>query len=157
VARFRFGEASSLYCQSRRVRADICGEDVATVMMRMGEGVTVTCNLSYASRREDERYPQTYAFVEGDRGSAELGPDYRLRVTDVEGTRAGRHAPPRYPWADPQYDVVHSSIVACNANLLAALRGEGAAETTGEDNLRTVRLVFGAYDSAARDEVVHPS
>jgi len=32
---------------------------------------------------------------------------------------------------------------------LAALRGKRPAETTGEDNLKTVRLVFAAYDSAA--------
>jgi predicted dehydrogenase len=52
--------------------------------------------------------------------------------------------------------VVHSSIVPCNANLLAAIKGEGTAETSGEDNLKTVRLVFAAYDSAREDRVVHP-
>jgi hypothetical protein len=49
---------------------------------------------------------------------------------------------------------VHSSIVPCQANLLSAIRGEGAAETTGADNLNTVRLVFASYDSAARGEAV---
>jgi D-apiose dehydrogenase len=33
TARFLFGEASSLYCQTRRIHADIRGEDVATIMM----------------------------------------------------------------------------------------------------------------------------
>jgi len=154
VARFLFGEASSLYCQAQRIHGDIRGEDVVTVVMRMGSA-TVVCNLSYASPREDERYPQTYAFVEGEKGSAELGPDYCLRVTTAAGTEASRHAPPSYAWANPLYDVVHASIVACNANILSALRGEGQAETTGADNLRTVRLVFASYDSTARDEVVH--
>jgi hypothetical protein len=46
--------------------------------------------------------------------------------------------------------------VPCHANLLAGLRGEGAAETTGDDNLRTLQLVFGAYESAATGTVVHP-
>jgi hypothetical protein len=49
---------------------------------------------------------------------------------------------------DPSYHVVHSSIVPCNANFLQALRGKAAAETTGEDNVKTLRLVFAAYDSA---------
>ena len=48
---------------------------------------------------------------------------------------------------------MHASGVPCNQNLLAALRGEGRAETTGEDNLKTVRLVFAAYESAASGEV----
>jgi hypothetical protein len=63
--------------------------------------------------------------------------------------------PPRYAWADPAYDVVHASIVPCNADLLKALKGEGHAETTGEDNLKTVRLVFAAYDSAEKEQVIH--
>ena len=37
TARFLFGEAKSLYCQTQRLHADIQGEDVATVMMEMGE------------------------------------------------------------------------------------------------------------------------
>ena len=166
VARFLFGEASSLYCRTRRIHQDIKGEDVATVVLAMVSGATVTCNLSYATRSERERYPETYVFVEGDKGSLELAPDFWVRVTTATGTEAGRHPPPHYPWADPDYEVVHSSIVACNANLLGALRaenrtadspgGEDEAETTGEDNLRTLRLVFGAYESASSGAVVRP-
>ncbi len=154
VARFLFGEAESVYCQTHRVHRDIMGEDVATVMMKMGDGITVVCEISYASRTEHERFPETYIFVEGEMGSLELGPDFWIRVTTEDGTLARRCPSPRYAWADPAHDVVHSSIVACNANLLQALRGEGSAETTGEDNLRTVRLVFAAYESAASGQAI---
>jgi predicted dehydrogenase len=156
AARFLFGDATSLYCQTRRVHADIKGEDVATVVMRMGgAGTTVTCSLAYAGTPlEHDRFPETFVRVEGDRGSAELGPDYWVRVTTADGTHARRHPPHRYDWADPRYDVVQASIVSCNADLLRALRGDGPAETTGADNLRTVRLVFAAYESAAADRVV---
>jgi predicted dehydrogenase len=37
---------------------------------------------------------------------------------------------------------------------LSALQGNGRAETTGEDNLKTVRLVFAAYDSAASGQAL---
>ena len=156
TARFLFGEASSLYCQVRQVHADIRGEDVATVMMQMGQGVTVTVSMAYAENFvEREVFPQTLIFIEGDRGSLELGPDYWLRVTTKEGTLIKRCPPPRFTWADPVYEVVHASIVPCNANLLAAMKGEARAETSGEDNLKTVRLVFAAYDSANEDRVLH--
>ena len=75
-------------------------------------------------------------------------------VTTRTGTQIRRVPPPRFPWADPAYDVVHSSIVPCQANLLAAMRGEEPAETTGEDNLKTVQLVFASYESQARGETV---
>ncbi len=155
IARFLFGEPASLYCRTRRIHRDIRGEDVATVLLVTRDDATIICEMSYASRTEHERFPETYIFVEGEHGSVELGPDYWVRVTTSEGTTARRHAPPRYAWAEPSHDVVHSSILSCNANLLGALAGTGDAETTGEDNLKTVRLVFGSYESARRNQTIN--
>jgi D-apiose dehydrogenase len=155
LARFLFGEAQSLYCQIRTVHKNIQGEDVATITMRMGAEVIVTVNMAYAENYlERDRFPETFVFVEAEKGSIELAPDFWLRATTKKGTHSRRVPPPRYPWADPAYDVVHASAVPCNANLLSALRGEGAAETTGEDNLKTMELVFGAYESAAKGKVL---
>jgi predicted dehydrogenase len=155
VARFLFGEATNLYCQAQRIHPDIKGEDVATIMLKMGDATSVVCQMAYAGNYlERERFPETLIFIEGERGSIELAPDYWVRVTTADGTHAQRFAPPRYTWADPIYDLVHASIVPCNANLLGALRGAAPAETTGADNLNTVRLVFGAYESARGDRVV---
>jgi D-apiose dehydrogenase len=154
AARFLFGEPQNLYCQIDRVHPDIKGEDVATVMMKM-QGTTVLCQMAYAENYlEHDRFPETYFFVEGEKGSAEVGPDFWLRVTTSQGTQAKRYPPPRYRWADPAYDLVHASIVACNAHLLQALRRTSPAQTTGEDNLKTVRLVFACYESAPDDSVI---
>ncbi len=150
VARFLFGEAEGLSCLTHRIHREIQGEDVATVLLAMKEGATVTCNMAYAGTPlEHDRFPETYLFIEGEKGSAELGPDYWVRVTTADGTLARRFPPIRHAWADPAYDLIHASIVPCHANLLAALRGEGQAETTGDDNLQTLKLVFAAYQSAA--------
>jgi len=154
TARMLFGEARSLYCRTTRVRQDIRGEDVATVMLGMESGATVTCEMSYASRVEHDRFPETYIFIEGEKGSLELGPDYWVRETTAGGTTARRCPPPFYPWADPRYALAQTAGVACHANLLRALRGEGPAETTGEDNLKTLRLVFGAYESARTGQAI---
>lgn len=155
TARFLFGEASTLYAHVTRVHPDICGEDVATVMMTMGEGVTVICEMSYASPREHDRFPETYIEVEGENGFLELAPDFWVRETiKGQATTAIRHKPPRYGWADPAYDAVHASIYPCQLNLARALLGEEHGETSGDDNLKTLRLVFGAYDSARTGQPV---
>ncbi len=156
TARFLFGEADNLVCQVAKVHPDIAGEDVATIMLRMGGQTTVTIHMAYAENfLEREAFPQTFIFIEGEKGSIELAKDYWLRITTADGTHARRVPPPRYPWADQAYDVVHSSIVPCNADLLKALKKERQAETTGEDNLKTVRLVFNAYESALQQQVIH--
>jgi predicted dehydrogenase len=153
TARYLFGEPRSLVCHTTRVHADIRGEDVATVMLSIADAVVV-CSMSYASRIEHDRFPETFVFVEGDRGSAEIAPDYWVRTTTAAGTLARRVPPQHYAWADPTYDLVHASIVSCQTNLLAALRGEAQAETTAEDNLRTLRLVYAAYESADTGQAI---
>lgn len=153
-ARLLFGEATTLFCRTTRVNPAIRGEDVATVLLGMASGASITCEMSYASRVEHDRFPETYVHVEGERGAVELGPDYWIRVTTAQGTLSRRCPPPRYGWADPRYDLAQSSGVACNADLLGALSGRHPAETTGEDNLQTLRLVFACYESARTGEAV---
>jgi predicted dehydrogenase len=150
VARFLFGEAQSLYCLTHRIHANIKGEDVATVMMSMGEGnTTVVCELGYPEHYlEHEAFPQTFLMVEGEKGSVEIGKDYWLRITTESGTHSKRYVPECYKWIDPDYLVVHSSIVPCNEHLLKSLKGEITAETTGEDHLKTLKLTYAAYESA---------
>lgn len=154
ASRFLFGEASDLYCQTRKMHNDIAGEDVATVMMRSRDGVTITCNMSYASRWEFDRFPQTMVAVEGTEGGVSLGVDYELRTFGKRGSGSERVELPKYLWADPAYELVHTSIVSCHQNLFDALTERKLAETTGEDNLRTLQLVFAAYESAEKGIVV---
>ena len=155
VCRFLFGEADQVYCQTHQVQKGIKGEDAATVMMRMGGKTTVTCSMGFPGHfLEHDVFTQTLILVEGDAGSAQLDRDYWIRVTTQAGTRANRHAPVWRPWMHPQYLASHASIVPCHANLLRALRGQGEAETTAEDNLKTVRLTFAAYESARNGKVV---
>ena len=112
VARFLFGEAKSLYCRTQRVHKNIKGEDVATIVLETRGGALVTVNMAYASNPlEREAFPETLIFVEGESGSAELSPGCVLRTTTRKGTLVRKVPPPFYPWADPRYAVVHSSIV----------------------------------------------
>jgi D-apiose dehydrogenase len=160
VARVLFGEAHRLYCLTQRTLAPrVKGENVATILLSMGPPRTsVTVEMAYAKTPLEpsarECFPQTLAFIEGPKGSIELGADYIIRVTTTRGTRVTRHPPPRYSWANPAYDIAHASLVPCIENLLGGLRGTARAETTGEDNCKTLELVFGAYRSAQRGTVV---
>jgi predicted dehydrogenase len=154
VTRFLFGEAARLYGQTQQITPGIMGEDVATVMLTMQSGATVVVNLSYASRVEHDRFPETFIHVEGELGSVELAPDCWLRVTTERGTETRRCPPPEYAWADPKYALVHSSIVACHRDLFHALQTTTAPETSAVDNLKTLKLVQAAYDSAREKRAV---
>ena len=159
ICRFLFGEPASLYCQTMRVNPNIKGEDVANVLMTMRSGLVCNVTMSYASILEYEVFPQTLVTVEGTAGSVALTRDFEIRTTtrtnDGErNTHSQTATPPVYAWADPAYAVVHASIVDCNRSLLTDLQGYRGAETTGTDNFETIRLVYAAYDSDRKNEVI---
>ena len=153
VARFFFGEAQNVYCQIQKINKSIKGEDTASVMMQMGD-VTCLVQISYSSIQEKERFPETFALIEGENGSIEICPDYWVRVTTKGETRSFRVVPPHYSWANPAYDIVHASIVPTNASWLESFRSGREPETSGADNLKTLELVYAAYESANTGKAV---
>ena len=154
TARFLFGEPETLYCQHLRSRDDIRGEDVATVVMGMG-GAICTVETSNATRTSWNHYPDVTVFVEGTEGSIELAPDYWVKVNTDDGTAARRVDPPLLSWLRADQPHWHASIVPCNADLLGQIKTGKLAETNGDDNLRTMNLVFKAYESAEKNQVIH--
>jgi predicted dehydrogenase len=165
LARFFFGEFAGLSCQTARVNPHIRGEDVATVLLRGREGAACVVELSYASRLEEELFPQTLVHLEGERGSLTLGPGYRLNAVQspAEGFRSGReglrveHAgcpPAPLPWSTPPFEAIQESVLRIQEHWLECLEGGHEPETSGEDNLQTLELVFACYRSAERGEEV---
>lgn len=167
LARFFLGEFAGLSCQSARVNPRIQGEDVATVLLRGQEGAACVVELSYASRLEEELFPQTLVHLEGERGSLSLGPGYQL--TQVlgadEGFRSGREGlrvergacpPTPLPWSTPPFEAIQESVLRIQQHWLDCLEEGREPETSGEDNLKTLRLVFAAYRSAEAGEEVRP-
>lgn len=155
VCRFLFGEVKTLYCQTSTVNQRIRGEDVANVLMRMNSGMQCYAEMSYASILEHESFPQTLMQIEGESGSISLAKDFEVKVVTRSKVNILHINPTVYKWADPSYEPVHSSIVDCNRNILRALQGRGSAETTGEDNIKTVYLVWAAYASAKQHQVIN--
>jgi predicted dehydrogenase len=110
--------------------------------------------MSNASRTSWNHYPDILVFIEGTEGSIELSPDFWLRVITDNGVYSRRIEPPYYTWQRGDRLLWHASIVSCNRDLLNALRTGNPAETDAADNLKTMRLVFAAYESALGDHVV---
>jgi predicted dehydrogenase len=155
AARSLFGEVRSVDCQTHRIDPEIVGEQVATCLLRMEAPLTVTIHIAYArAPMEDDPFPETLMFVEGSAGTLSLRRGGEIRVTTAQGTMVHDGRPSLYPWINPQYAVVQSSIVDCHADIVDALRTGRAAATSAADNLKTMRLMEAAYESAASDCVV---
>lgn len=154
VARFLFGESHSVYCQTHRINPFIKGEDVANVFLMHQSGVHCYTEMSYASILADESFPQTFVLIEGQEGSLHLTKDYQITLTTKDGIKTIDATPGIFDWSLADYALIHTSIYECNKNILSQLNGEGEAETTAADNLKTIGLVFDAYKSAKINAVV---
>jgi predicted dehydrogenase len=154
VARFLFGEITELYCHTHKVHSDIAGEDAAVLLMKSVGGASIICEISYASPREHDRFPETYVDMDGEHGALALGPDLYIRETTSAGTLIRREVPLLKPWMNPAYGLIHEAIVSCQTHLARALAGLEPAETTAADNLNTLRLVYKAYESAETGQVI---
>ncbi|MBN2088340.1 Gfo/Idh/MocA family oxidoreductase [candidate division KSB1 bacterium] len=154
VARYLLGDAKTLYCMIKRVNPKIKGEDVANCFMEMKSGVHCYAEMSYASILEKEVFPQTLLLLEGSKGSIRLDANFELKVTTRAGTKSEIIKPVMYQWLDPEYAVVHSSIVDAQRDILNGLCG-GASETTGDDNFKTVQLVWASYESAKKNQIIN--
>jgi predicted dehydrogenase len=146
LARFFFGEPSQIYAQEFKVHPRFAGEDVVCAVLQY-ERLWCHCELSW--RTTDHQ-----VFIEGEEGSVTWSTDRRLTVRAGASETTESLKPDPYAWANPEYGFAHPSIVPTNRNLLAAIAGEGTAETTGEDNLKTMRLIDLALQSATRREAV---
>lgn len=157
LARFFFGEPRTLACQALRMDPTVRGEDTAVVLVGFDNAACVV-EGSYASNGGREVFPQTLVHFDGDEGALDLGPDYVLTHAAREGTVLERSEVPiaRFPWSIPGLEAIQESVAAIERHWVECLRAGRMPETNGDDNLRTLELVEGAYRAAASGEVFRP-
>jgi predicted dehydrogenase len=157
VLRYLFGEADTIYTQIQTVKPTIKGEDVATSLIRMKNGMVCVQQISFSSPLEKEIFPQLLLVIEGEKGSIRLDADYRFAITIGDQTTYETMTMRKYPWQTDRLEPEPPSIVACNNDILQDMLGHSKAETTGDDNFETVRMVWAAYESAGSNTVIRLS
>ena len=155
LTRFFLGEAQSLLCHTARVNPEIKGEDVATALLEMHNGAHAVVEMSYASQLEDEIFPQTLVHLEGLEGSAVLGADYQITVKGKFGVQKIDASPEGFSWATTPPNAIPESVVNIQQHFVECLRENKTPDTSGEDNLKTLELTFGAYESAADNKLLN--
>lgn len=150
IARFLFGDVETLAATTKRVNPKIRAEDVATMMLRHDTGVTSIVDCSYATKLPEELFPQTLLEVDGAEGTLRLKPGYRLEVTNAAGTTETDVSPPLLPWAERPWHNIQESVLDIQRHFVRCLAEARAPETSGDDNLKTLALVYAAYHSANR-------
>lgn len=155
LVRFFFGEAKLLFCRTQKIGSGFEGENVANTFIETVSGVHCYVEMSWASIVEYESFPQTLLYIEGTLGSIRLDKDYRLSIIKTEYTTQDIIPVPDYNWLHPKYKASQAAMVACNEDLLSAITDHTESGNRADLNLKTLRLVYAAYESAKRGEVMY--
>ncbi|WP_425373807.1 Gfo/Idh/MocA family protein [Phyllobacterium salinisoli] len=149
IARFLFGDVTHISAATRRVNTNIRGEDVATILLAHENGATSICDCSYATHLPEELFPQTLVEIDGSRGTLRLGANYQMIVHADGHTQTFDVSPKLHDWANRPWHNIQESVFNIERHWTACLKGGQQPETSGADNLKTMALVFAAYESAA--------
>jgi D-apiose dehydrogenase len=117
-------------------------------------GVTSIVDCSYATLLETEAFPQTQLEIDGSGGTLRLGAGYGMTVTTSAGSRHVDLSPPLLPWASRPWHNIQESVHAIEAHWAECLREGTEPATSGQDNLKTLALVEGAYLGARTGQTV---
>lgn len=154
VARFLLGDVERLSCETQRLNPKVRGEDAFTALLRHEGGAVASVECSFHSIVEPDPFPQTLVWLEGDRGTLELGFDYRLRVHGQGGLREIDGEPAVPEWGARPWHAVQDSVAAFEAHVVDVLAGRAEPQPSGRHNLDTLVLALAAYRAAARHETV---
>lgn len=156
LARFFMGEVTRLYCRTQRLNSRVAGEDAATLVLDHASGAVSVVEISFFAHLDPDPFPQTLVHIGGDRGSIDLAEGYRLAVTRDGRTERRSVDPPVPAWGERPWHVIQDSVINIERHWLECLTGRATPAPSGADNLKTLELVFAAYESAASGQAIIP-
>ncbi len=154
LARFYLGEAKRIFCTTQRVNPRVKGEDVVTILLEHGSGATSVVDCSFYTHLDPNPFPQTLVEIDGSAGSIRLGEGYRMTVTAAGRAETRSVDAPLRPWTERPWHVVQESVFNIQRHWVECLDQRREPETSGSDNLNTLRLVLAAYESAETGRAV---
>lgn len=151
--RFIFGEPESLFARTHQISRDVAGEDAYVVVLNYN-GLTATIQNSWASLQvpgfdtppvtEPFRPPPIFE-IEGTGGTLLLSADRRLSLYTHDGHSER--------WTFPMETRLLSRASAQQHFVECLVSGQ-ESETSAQETIRTMKLVYAAYESAKTGKVV---
>lgn len=152
--RFLFGDPDRLYAETKRVSRHIVGEDTGVITLGYSDYIGLM-DMGWATRQNlpaplEERVLPNHLeqlIVEGDQATLKLYSNGALAIVDNDGVEKVLSENNGLDFEESHFRL-QSHFIDC-------LRTGDEFQTSGEDNLKTLELVFATYNSAEQHEVIH--
>jgi predicted dehydrogenase len=149
LARFHLGEATRLHCRTQRINPKVAGEDCVTIVLDHESGAVSLVDFSFATKLSPDPFPETLVRIEGTKGTVELFQGYRLKVSGTDWSREENVEPDVPSFGAKPWHNIQESVVNIQRHWIDCLKTGREPATSGADNLKTLDLVFKAYESAS--------
>lgn len=154
LARYLLGDASEVSCFNQSVKEGIAGEDAATMLLRHDNKAVSVVDVSYASHKSPNLFPQTLGEIEGRLGTVEILEGQVLRIHTAAGRREEVLAADGRSWTSEPWTQIQDSVPRTQQHFIDCLRSGRDFETSAGDSLKTYALAEAAYCSAATGRTV---
>jgi len=128
-----------------------------TALLSHKSGATSICDASFFSKIDPEPFPQTVAWVEGNKGTLELGADLRLTVHSAGERKILDVDPPVPQWSERPWHNVQDSVFNFQSHAMDILSGKAIPQPSGSYNLKTLAVALAAYEAAETGSTIDMS
>ncbi len=147
LSRFFMGEAKSIYTVNQNTNNKFKGEtDFISLIRNKNKSITIV-DASISSIKKPDRFAQTLVNLEFSNGSIDLDYNYKITLHKKNKKKIYDGKPKKYKWISKPWDQIQESVINTHKHFINSLINNIEHDTSGEDNIKSLSLVFNSYKS----------
>ena len=147
LSRFFMGEAKSIYTVNQNTNNKFKGEtDFISLIRNKNKSITIV-DASISSIKKPDRFAQTLVNLEFSNGSIDLDYNYKITLHKNNKKKIYDGKPNKYKWISKPWDQIQESVINTHNHFIDSLINNIEHDTSGEDNIKSLALVFNSYKS----------
>ena len=147
LSRFFMGEAKSIYTVNQNTNNKFKGEtDFISLIRNKNKSITIV-DASISSIKKPDRFAQTLVNLEFSNGSIDLDYNYKITLHKNNKKKIYHGNPKKYMWISKPWDQIQESVINTHKHFIVSLINKIEHDTSGEDNIKSLSLVFNSYKS----------
>ena len=147
LARFFMGEAKSVYTVNQNTNKKFIGETAFTSILKHANKSISIVDASISSIKHPDCFAQTLITIECKEGSIILDYDYNITIHKKNRKYIINAKPKKYKWATKPWDQIQESVINTHKHFISSLINHKIPDTNGNDNLKSLNIVFASYKS----------
>ena len=147
LSRSFMGEAKSIYTINQNTNNKFKGEtDFISLIRNRNNSITIV-DASISSIKKPDRFAQTLVNLEFSNGSIDLDYNYKITLHKNNKKKIYDGKPKKYKWISKPWDQIQESVINTHKHFIDSLINNNEHDTSGEDNIKSLSLVFNSYKS----------